>query len=194
MTKHDSANPSSFLGAKATYIENKLDQQHSDSYKKVCSVISKQAENLNQDMQKKLSMNTQQVIDSMAKQSGIVATSNANSPITETSNTSSSITATPSQNTNRNKVVGQVSQLAAWFGLCPLSLPKLSVYTGTLASVVLFSFFVLPQLQSNQNEELQAMPFLSSPDLLEVVISNSDEELLVIEDLDLYATLLNEQL
>jgi len=139
-------------------------------------------------------MNTQQVIDSMAKQSGIVATSNANSPITETSNTSSSITATPSQNTNRNKVVGQVSQLAAWFGLCPLSLPKLSVYTGTLASVVLFSFFVLPQLQSNQNEELQAMPFLSSPDLLEVVISNSDEELLVIEDLDLYATLLNEQL
>lgn len=193
MTKHDSANPSSSLGAKAIHTDNELEQQNLDSYKKVCSVISKQAENLNHDTQTKLSMNTQQVMDSITKQSRVATSPSSTSRNTETSNATSSNTTVPSTNKRKNTVGAQVSKFATWFGLSPFSLPKLGVSTGTLASVILFSFLVLPQFQGNENEQLQALPFLSSPVLLEVVISDSDEELLVIEDLDLYETLLNEQ-
>lgn len=214
MTKHNSANPSTSLGAKVTDTENALEQQNSDPYKNVCSVISKQAENVHQDMQRKLAINTQQVMDRILKESGIGTTSNAINPstpntineasyvtspstpsrITDNSNMTSSSTASLNINAYRNTVVAQVLKLAAWFGFRPLSLPKLGVSTGTLASVLLFSVLVLPQFQSNENEQLQALPFSSSLVLLDVVITVSDEEIRVIEDLDLYETLLNEQL
>jgi hypothetical protein len=86
------------------------------------------------------------------------------------------------------------AKVCTLLGLRPMSLPKFAFSTGTLASVVLFSFLFLPLLQTNDNVPVPALPFLSSPTLLEVVITSSEEDLLVIEDLDLYETLLNEPL
>lgn len=174
MTNDDHTTPGASMGTQNDNVNQKFRPQTPRGYTELCSVLGQQATTLHKDIQMKLSANTSNVMQQIANQGNVTDRQ-----------TKTSFTPT---------VTLFFAKVCTLLGLRPMSLPKLAFSTGTLASVVLFSFLFLPQLQTNDNVPVPALPFLSSPTLLEVVFTTSEEDLLVIEDLDLYETLLNEPL